>query len=118
MDTSFEIQHCENSAIDQVDFNNIAFGKVFSDHVFIMDYEDGAWKNGVIEPFGPMSISPASMVLHYGQAIFEGMKAYRGVDDRIRMFRPMHNMARMVASAQRACLPTFDGGQLVECMRR
>ena len=57
-------------------------------------------------------------VLHYAQELFEGMKAYRGVDDKIRMFRPMHNMARMVASAQRACLPTFDGGQLVQCMRK
>ena len=57
-------------------------------------------------------------VLHYAQELFEGMKAYRGVDDRIRMFRPMHNMSRMVASAQRACLPTFEGEELVQCMRR
>ena len=75
MDTTFEIKHCENSTIDQVDFNNIAFGKVFSDHVFIMDYAAGEWKKGRIMPFGPMTMSPASMVLHYGQAIFEGMKA-------------------------------------------
>ena len=57
-------------------------------------------------------------MLHYAQELFEGMKAYRGVDDKIRMFRPMHNMARMIASAQRACFPTFDGEQLVHCMRK
>ena len=57
-------------------------------------------------------------MLHYAQELFEGMKAYRGVDDKVRMFRPMHNMARMNVTAQRACLPTFEGDQLVECIRK
>jgi branched-chain amino acid aminotransferase len=57
-------------------------------------------------------------VLHYAQELFEGMKAYRGVDGKIRLFRPMHNMARMNLTATRACLPNFDGFQLLECIRR
>ncbi len=57
-------------------------------------------------------------VLHYGQELFEGMKAYRGADDRVRLFRPMHNMARMNVTARRACLPTFEGRELLECIRR
>ena len=105
MDTSFEIKHCENSAIDQVDFDNIAFGKVFSDHVFVMDYKNGEWNRGVIEPFGPMSISPASMVLHYGQAIFEGMKAYRQQDGSVSLFRPGDNINRFNLSAKRMSMP-------------
>ncbi len=105
MDTTFHVRHCETSAIDQVDFNNIAFGKVFSDHVFIMDYEDGEWKKGSIEPFGPMKMSPASMVLHYGQAIFEGMKAYRQQDGNVSLFRPGDNINRFNLSAKRMCMP-------------
>jgi len=57
-------------------------------------------------------------VLHYAQELFEGMKAYRGVDDKIRFFRPMHNMARINVTAQRACLPTVDGKELLECIRK
>ena len=105
MDTTFDVRHCENSAISQVDFNNIAFGKVFSDHVFVMDYEDGEWKKGCIEPFGPMSMSPASMVLHYGQAIFEGMKAYRQQNGSVSLFRPGTNISRFNLSAKRMCMP-------------
>ena len=59
-----------------------------------------------------------SQVLHYAQELFEGMKAYRGVDGKIRLFRPMHNMARMNLTAGRACLPAFDGYQLLECIRK
>ena len=76
----FDIQVSKSSSIDSVDFENIAFGQVFSDHLFVMDYEDGVWKRGSIQPFGPMMMSPSTMALHYGQTIFEGMKAYRQPD--------------------------------------
>jgi len=99
--------------------NELGFGKHFTDHMLTIKWTpEQGWENPQIGPLVPFQMHPAAKVLHYAQELFEGMKAYRGVDDRIRMFRPMHNMARMVASAQRACLPTFDGGQLVECMRR
>ncbi len=76
------------------------------------------WADPVIAPVRPLQLHPAAKVLHYGQELFEGMKAYRGKDDRVRLFRPMHNMARMNVTARRACLPTFDGGELLECIRR
>ena len=104
MDTSFDVRLCDNSAINQVDFNNIAFGKVFSDHVFVMDYLDGEWQKGRIEPYGPMSMSPASMVFHYGQAIFEGMKAYRQQDGNASLFRPGDNIKRFNLSSVEATL--------------
>lgn len=104
-DSTFEINVSKTSSIDQVDFDNIAFGKVFSDHVFVMDYVDGEWKRGSIEPFGPMSLSPSTMALHYGQAIFEGMKAYRQEDGSVSMFRPGANITRFNRSAKRICMP-------------
>ena len=116
MDTTFDVKHCETSAIDQVDFNNIAFGKAFSDHVFVMDFEDGEWKKGSIEPFAPMRISPASMVLHYGQAIFEGMKAYRQQDGAVSLFRPGDNIKRFNLSAKRMCMPEVPGDIFMQAL--
>jgi len=116
-DTTFDIKHCENSAIDQVDFNNIAFGKVFSDHVFIMDYADGEWKKGSIEPFGPMTMSPASMVLHYGQAIFEGMKATLDTHGTPMLFRPEQNAKRLNFSARRLGMPEFPEQLFVDALK-
>ena len=104
-DFTFEINMSENSSIDQIDFDNIGFGDVFSDHIFIMDYIDGEWKRGSIEPFGPLSLSPSTMALHYGQSIFEGMKAYRQTDGSVSMFRPGANIARFNRSAKRICMP-------------
>jgi branched-chain amino acid aminotransferase len=104
-DSTFEINVSQNSSIHQVDFDNIAFGKVFSDHLFVMDYVDGEWKRGSIEPFAPLSLSPSTMALHYGQAVFEGMKAYRQPDGSVSMFRPGENIARFNRSAKRICMP-------------
>ena len=87
----------------------LGFGKHFSDHMFIMDYnEEQGWHDGRIVPFGPMPIHPASTVLHYGAEIFEGMKAYRTVDNEICLFRPLDNIRRLNDSAERLCLPLLD----------
>ena len=89
--------------------SKLGFGKIFTDHMFIMDYnKQEGWHNGRIVPFGPIPTHPASTVLHYGAEIFEGMKAYRAVDGTIRMFRPMENVKRLNRSAERLCLPTLD----------
>ena len=89
--------------------NELGFGKVFSDHMFIMDYEEGkGWQNARIVPFGNISLHPAATVLHYGAEIFEGLKAYRAEDGSVRLFRPMENIKRMNVSADRMCLPTLD----------
>jgi len=99
--------------------NKLAFGKVFTDHMLTIDWtKSHGWESPQIVPFENFSIHPGAKVLHYAQELFEGMKAYRGVDDKIRLFRPMHNMARMNLTAGRACLPEFDGFQLLECIRK
>lgn len=99
----------QNSSLSAVDFNNIPFGRVFSDHMFITDYREGEWVNSRIVPFGNLQMHPASMVLHYGQAIFEGMKASKGVDGQPYLFRPELHVDRINASAERMCMPTIPG---------
>jgi len=99
--------------------NKLAFGKVFTDHMLTIDWnKENGWAPPEIRPFENFSMHPGAKVLHYAQELFEGMKAYRGVDGKIRLFRPMHNMARMNLTASRACLPAFDGYQLLECIRK
>lgn len=91
------------------DESKLGFGKIFTDHMFLMDYSaDKGWHNARIEPFGPIPTHPASTVFHYGAEIFEGMKAYRAVDGSIRLFRPMENIKRLNNSAERLCLPQLD----------
>jgi branched-chain amino acid aminotransferase len=99
------IRHPDTSRLSQVDFDNLAFGAVFSDHMFSMVWEDGAWRQPEIVPYGPISIDPSNATLHYGQAIFEGLKAFRGVDGAVRVFRPDMNYRRLVASCERLCVP-------------
>ena len=72
-----EIQQTNNSRLQEVDFNNLVFGRNIADHMFIAEYRDGQWQNSRIVPYGDLSLSPATAALHYGQAIFEGMKAYK-----------------------------------------
>jgi branched-chain amino acid aminotransferase len=80
MSTTIKVQRIDATKIHNIDFSNLTFGASFSDHVFIADYKNGEWKNFRIEPFGPLSLSPSAMALHYGQAIFEGMKATKALD--------------------------------------
>lgn len=88
------------------DESKLGFGDIFSDHMFMMDYEAGkGWINPRIEPYGPLSIDPAAMAIHYGQQIFEGLKAYRGREDGVYLFRPRENFKRMNRSALRLCMP-------------
>ncbi len=93
------------------------FGQIFTPHMFIMDYTDGQWRNPRIEPFGPLSMHPASKVLHYGQEIFEGMKAYKnGADGSVHMFRPDKNVARFNISCERMCMPRVDEDLFVSAL--
>ena len=101
------------------DQNGLGFGKYFTDHMFIMDhdYENG-WHNARIVPYGNISLSPASTVLHYGEEIFEGMKAYLTEDGKIQLFRPYENAKRMNSSADRLCLPTIPEEDFVEAIKK
>lgn len=86
--------------------NALGFGRIFTDHMFIMDYDrDNGWHDARIVPFGPISLHPASTVLHYGSEIFEGLKAYRRADGGVQLFRPTENIKRLNNSAERLCLP-------------
>lgn len=88
------------------DTANLPFGKYFSDHMFLMDYDrTSGWHDPRIVPYGPFVLDPSSLVFHYAQEIFEGLKAYRDLDGRIRLFRPMENIKRMNVSADRMCIP-------------
>jgi len=91
------------------DQNKLGFGKYFTDHMFLMNYDEGqGWHDPRIVPYGPISLDPAAACLHYGQEVFEGMKAYFGVDGKIRLFRPEENMARLNLSNERLCIPLID----------
>lgn len=99
--------------------DGLKFGHHFSDHMLTVTWEQGrGWEAPCIRPLEPLSLHPASKVLHYAQEIYEGMKAYRGEDNRVRLFRPDLNLKRMNVSAKRACLPTFAPTELLECIKR
>ncbi|WP_019989890.1 branched-chain amino acid aminotransferase [Rudanella lutea] len=102
-----EFRKTERSRIQEVDFNNLPFGKHFSDHMFVADFVDGQWQNGQILPFDNFTLSPALSSLHYGQSIFEGMKAYKNEEGEVLMFRPLDNFKRMNESAKRMCMATL-----------
>ena len=110
------IQRTERSRLASTDLQDIKFGRVFSDHMFVMDYADGAWKEPVIMPFADLQMSPASLVLHYSQTIFEGLKAYRSEDGSIGIFRPKDNIARMNRSALRMCMPQIPEELFLEAL--
>ena len=101
------IQPTTASRLPELDFDHLEFGKAFADHMFVADYRDGEWHDAQILPYGEMSVSPANSALHYGQAIFEGMKAYHQQDGGVALFRPLDNWARLNASAERMCMPAL-----------
>ncbi len=100
-----KITKTNKSRLEETDFSHLPFGKIFSDHMFIADYEDGEWKNFQIVPYGDIPLSPAISVLHYGQAFFEGLKAYKHENGKISIFRPYKNAERFNKSAIRLCAP-------------
>ncbi|WP_176956200.1 branched-chain amino acid aminotransferase [Catalinimonas alkaloidigena] len=109
IDTSLDIsiENTPQSRVAELDQDNLKFGRQFSDHMFIADYRDGQWQELRIVPFGPMEFNPALAVIHYGQTIFEGLKAYRSDAGQVRVFRPSANWARFNLSAERMCMPTI-----------
>lgn len=101
------------------DAANLVFGNIFTDHMFVVDYEEGrGWYDPRIIPYGNFSIDPAAMAIHYGQEIFEGLKAYRGKDDGIYLFRPQENIKRFNRSATRVCMPNVDEDLFMEGMKQ
>jgi branched-chain amino acid aminotransferase len=105
------------SRLSQVNLSQLEFGKIFSDHMFAVDFRDGEWQDPQIVPYGDMAVSPANSALHYGQAIFEGMKAYHQADGGVALFRPLDNWARLNASAERMCMPTIPEEMFMQGLR-
>ncbi len=99
------IEKVKESKIEQVDFNNLAFGSVFSDHMLVCDYRNGAWETPKITPYQPITLDPSAKIFHYGQSIFEGMKAYKDDKNKTWLFRPLENFKRLNVSANRMAIP-------------
>lgn len=116
--TKFVVEKAKSSRINEVDFDNLLFGRVFTDHMFECDYVDGAWQTPTIKPYQPLVLQPSSKVFHYGQAVFEGMKAYKDTDGQIFMFRPDQNQIRMNKSCVRLAIPEFPKEWFFEALNR
>ncbi|MBU0696857.1 MAG: branched chain amino acid aminotransferase, partial [Bacteroidetes bacterium] len=111
-----KITKATSSRLAGIDFEKLPFGKTFSDHMLVADYADGEWKNFEIVPYGEIGLSPAISALHYGQAFFEGLKAYKHADGKISIFRPDKNAIRFNKSAERLCMPDLPEELFVQCL--
>ena len=118
MEQQINITTASVSKIDALDFDHLAFGSTFTDHMFVCDYKDGKWEAPQIVPYAPMQISPAASVLHYGQAVFEGMKAFKDYNDGVWLFRPDQNAKRINKSAERLAIPTFPEELFLDGMKK
>ena len=109
----------ENDLKAKPDESALGFGVHFTDHMLVMNYREGdGWQEPVIKKYGDFSLDPAAMALHYGQAIFEGLKAYRSDDGGISLFRPEDNLRRMNDSASRMCMPNIDVDEVLAAMKK
>ncbi len=118
INTQIKIKKAEQSRIKEVDFNDLAFGKYYSDHMLVADFKDGQWQQPELMPYGPMPLYPTISALHYGQSIFEGMKAFRAQNGDIALFRPMENWMRMCHSAERMGMPAIPESLFSEVLPR
>ena len=118
MSAEIAITKTQNSRLATIDWNHLPFGRIFTDHMLSMDYSKGAWQQAHIMPFGPLSLNPGNATLHYGQSIFEGMKAVRAKDGRITLFRPEMNAKRFNESCLRMCMPQIDENLFIDLIKQ
>ena len=111
------IQRAETSKLNSLSLENLPFGKYYTDHMLEADYEDGEWKNVEIKPYQPLLLEPSTAAIHYGQSIFEGVKAYKNPQGEAFIFRPMDNFRRFNLSAERMQMPTIPEDIFMEGMR-
>jgi branched-chain amino acid aminotransferase len=105
---TISVQRTEQSRINEVDFNNLEFGKHLADHMLVAEYDNGFWDQPTVVPYADITITPALLALHYGQSIFEGLKAYRNKDGNISIFRPHRHHERLLKSLDRMCMPVIS----------
>ncbi|MCH2230491.1 MAG: branched-chain amino acid aminotransferase [Crocinitomicaceae bacterium] len=115
---SIKINKTQNSKIKNVDWENLPFGKVFSDHMLVMNYADGQWGIPEIRPFESLSLHPATSAIHYGQSIFEGMKANRTDEGDVLLFRPDMNAKRFAESSERMCMPVIPEAIFTDLVKK
>lgn len=114
-----KVELTSNPAEKPKDESKLGFGKIFTDHMFIMNYKTGkGWHDPRIVPYGPISLDPSAMCFHYGQEVFEGMKAYRSADGCIRLFRPEENFKRLNVSNERLVIPPIDEDFALEALKK
>jgi len=117
MNWDIKITKNPKTSLNNTDFSSLGFGKTFTDHMFIADYYDGAWRDCRIVPFGDLELHPATFALHYGQSIFEGLKAERSPDDKILVFRPEANAERFRLSAERLAMPVVPDELFLQAIK-
>ncbi|PRX54046.1 branched-chain amino acid aminotransferase [Flagellimonas meridianipacifica] len=114
MVNNISVEKAATSKIHNVDFDNLSFGNTFTDHMLVCDYENGAWNSPKIVPYGPIALEPSSKIFHYGQSIFEGMKAYKDEADGVWLFRPLENWKRLNKSAKRLAIPELPESHFMD----
>ena len=120
MDTSVKnviVEKAKTSKIDQVDFNNLSFGSIVTDHMMVCDYKNGAWETPKVVPYQPITLDPSSKIFHYGQSVFEGMKAYKDTDNNVWLFRPLENQKRLNISSKRLAIPEIPEAYFMEGLK-
>jgi branched-chain amino acid aminotransferase len=105
MTASYPVERVKNSRLSTIDFSNLGFGNHISDHMLIAEYKDGVWHEPKIVPYGDLQLSPAMLSIHYGQSVFEGMKAFKNSKGDVTIFRPQRHSARLNKSLERMCMP-------------
>ena len=109
-----KVTRVQETKINSVDFENLVFGKTFTDHMFLCHFRDGKWQTPEIKPYQALTLDPSASVFHYGQAVFEGMKAYKDDNEKVWLFRPQENFKRINLSAKRLQIPEFSESYFFE----
>ena len=114
---SIEIVKSDTSKIHDVDFDNLGFGKFYTDHMLVCDFKNGAWSEPKIVPYAPITLDPSAKIFHYGQSIFEGMKGYKDSEGNVLLFRPLDNCKRFNISAKRLAMPEVPEAYFMEGLK-
>lgn len=114
---NIEITKAKTSKINDIDFNNLKFGSVFSDHMLECDFKDGAWQTPKVVPYQPITLDPSAKIFHYGQSVFEGMKAYKDANENVFLFRPLDNFKRLNISSKRLSIPELPENYFMDGLK-
>ncbi|MCF7561503.1 branched-chain amino acid aminotransferase [Sabulilitoribacter multivorans] len=112
-----EVLKAKTTKINEVDFDNLKFGSVFSDHMLECNFKNGKWQAPKVVPYGPITLDPSAKIFHYGQSIFEGMKAYKDAEENVWLFRPLDNFKRLNISAKRLAIPELPESYFMDGLK-